>query len=197
MKKKIAVLASIASMIVCQPAWAAVKISFVQAGANVEVTATGTFDLSLATRGGFTTSSASFINTATNQLSIGDSSNQIFNYGFTGPSSIGLGSSKPFNVSTGTKIGLSSRTTFFLDRFYVSNSAINTFARIDNMTLTSVGLTRGTYEYMIGGNSLVITVGQAVAAIPEPATWAMMLVGFSMVGATARYRRRKASLSFA
>ncbi|KQU57504.1 hypothetical protein ASG67_17270 [Sphingomonas sp. Leaf339] len=31
----------------------------------------------------------------------------------------------------------------------------------------------------------------SVAAVPEPATWAMMLVGFGMVAGTARYRRRK------
>lgn len=30
----------------------------------------------------------------------------------------------------------------------------------------------------------------AVAAVPEPATWAMMLVGFGMVAGAARYRRR-------
>lgn len=30
----------------------------------------------------------------------------------------------------------------------------------------------------------------SVAAVPEPATWAMMLVGFAMVGAAVRYRRR-------
>ena len=35
------------------------------------------------------------------------------------------------------------------------------------------------------------------AAVPEPATWAMMLVGFAMVGATARYRRRKSNVAFA
>lgn len=29
-------------------------------------------------------------------------------------------------------------------------------------------------------------------AVPEPATWAMMLVGFGMVGASSRYRRRRA-----
>ncbi|MBB4617087.1 PEPxxWA-CTERM sorting domain-containing protein [Sphingomonas abaci] len=36
-----------------------------------------------------------------------------------------------------------------------------------------------------------------VAAVPEPATWALMLVGFAMVGATARYRRRSAKATFA
>ncbi|MDP1028654.1 PEPxxWA-CTERM sorting domain-containing protein [Sphingomonas sp. KR1UV-12] len=36
-----------------------------------------------------------------------------------------------------------------------------------------------------------------VTAVPEPATWAMMLVGFGMVGAAARYRRRKAVAAIA
>lgn len=32
--------------------------------------------------------------------------------------------------------------------------------------------------------------GLTVAAVPEPATWAMMFVGFGMMGASMRYRRR-------
>ncbi|MBB4155170.1 hypothetical protein GGQ80_003087, partial [Sphingomonas jinjuensis] len=35
------------------------------------------------------------------------------------------------------------------------------------------------------------------AAVPEPATWAMMLVGFAMVGAASRYRSRKTALAAA
>ncbi|KQU47427.1 hypothetical protein ASG67_14330 [Sphingomonas sp. Leaf339] len=31
----------------------------------------------------------------------------------------------------------------------------------------------------------------SVTAVPEPATWAMMLVGFGMIGGYARYRRRR------
>ncbi len=34
-------------------------------------------------------------------------------------------------------------------------------------------------------------------AVPEPATWAMMIGGFGMVGGAMRYRRRKTSISFA
>lgn len=37
----------------------------------------------------------------------------------------------------------------------------------------------------------------AVAAVPEPATWAMMLFGFGMIGGAARYRRRETKISFA
>jgi len=35
------------------------------------------------------------------------------------------------------------------------------------------------------------------AAIPEPATWGMMLLGFGLVGATMRYRRRSSIVTFA
>ncbi len=35
------------------------------------------------------------------------------------------------------------------------------------------------------------------AAVPEPATWAMMLIGFAMVGATSRYRRRNTTAAIA
>lgn len=36
-----------------------------------------------------------------------------------------------------------------------------------------------------------------ISAVPEPATWAMMIVGFGMVGATARYRRRSSKATYA
>jgi hypothetical protein len=36
-----------------------------------------------------------------------------------------------------------------------------------------------------------------IAAVPEPATWAMMFVGFGLMGATMRYRRKNTAVSFA
>jgi hypothetical protein len=36
---------------------------------------------------------------------------------------------------------------------------------------------------------------QLSGAVPEPATWAMMLLGFGMVGAAARYRRRRVTIA--
>lgn len=36
-----------------------------------------------------------------------------------------------------------------------------------------------------------------VAAVPEPTTWAMMLLGFGMVAGAARYRRRSVTTVYA
>jgi len=41
----------------------------------------------------------------------------------------------------------------------------------------------------------VLTISSATAAVPEPATWGLMLAGFGMVGAGLRSRRR--SVTFA
>lgn len=41
------------------------------------------------------------------------------------------------------------------------------------------------------------TLTIAAGAVPEPTTWAMMLVGFGMIGTVARYRRRKTAITFA
>ena len=46
----------------------------------------------------------------------------------------------------------------------------------------------------IGIRNLAIT---STAAVPEPATWAMMLVGFGMMGAAMRHRRTSTKVSFA
>jgi hypothetical protein len=37
---------------------------------------------------------------------------------------------------------------------------------------------------------------ELTGTVPEPATWATMLVGFAMVGAATRYRRRKTAVAF-
>ena len=46
------------------------------------------------------------------------------------------------------------------------------------------------------GNSFEVD-NLAIAAVPEPATWAMMLIGFGLIGATARYRRRHSAVTYA
>ncbi len=54
----------------------------------------------------------------------------------------------------------------------------------------------GTFQFTglaTGRSTLVIS--EVAQAIPEPATWAMMLIGFAFVGATARAARRRTKLT--
>lgn len=61
------------------------------------------------------------------------------------------------------------------------------------------------YGFRISGSNFdvanrlegVFAVTDGIPAVPEPATWAMMLVGFGMIGATARYRRRATRVVYA
>lgn len=46
-------------------------------------------------------------------------------------------------------------------------------------------------------NSFEVDNLAVISAIPEPATWGMMMIGFGMIGATARYRRRRSNIAFA
>jgi hypothetical protein len=57
-----------------------------------------------------------------------------------------------------------------------------------NGTFSSISWTNPVFENWYG-----FDVG--VAAVPEPATWAMMLVGFGGLGAAMRTRRRRASVA--
>lgn len=54
----------------------------------------------------------------------------------------------------------------------------------------------GVYDYDFDPGTLRVTITQAVqAAVPEPATWAMMLGGFGLMGAVMR-QRKQATISF-
>lgn len=71
---------------------------------------------------------------------------------------------------------------------FKNNIAI--FANETN-TLTVSGISRGGGAY---GGQLSFS---PTAAVPETATWIMMLMGFGMVGAGVRYRKRSATVAYA
>jgi hypothetical protein len=51
------------------------------------------------------------------------------------------------------------------------------------------------YAYAVG-LKIDVVGGDPTPAVPEPATWAMMLVGFGMMGGTLRYRRRSMKVAY-
>ena len=85
------------------------------------------------------------------------------------------------------------------DNTTTANGDIQNSARLTFGFLSGVGFnanTNNTYriDLTAGGNTVTsfaqIGTGAAVAAVPEPATWAMMLIGFGAMGVSLRRRRR-------
>ena len=61
--------------------------------------------------------------------------------------------------------------------------------------LTSATLTTSGYDWVFIDN-VTYSPGQT-SAVPEPATWAMLIGGFGLIGGAMRYRPGKAQLSYA
>jgi hypothetical protein len=65
-------------------------------------------------------------------------------------------------------------------------------------TLTNLGLTAGNFTLTVEGtrgDSSTIGGHVDATAVPEPATWALMLLGFGAIGFAARRTRKKAALA--
>jgi hypothetical protein len=87
------------------------------------------------------------------------------------------------------------------------NGTITIPVTVDSAGFT--GASAGNIPLFAGQNSIRITgiagvnasyggnITFAPNAVPEPATWAMMLVGFGMVGSAMRYRRRSTKVVYA
>jgi Domain of unknown function (DUF4394)/PEP-CTERM motif len=93
------------------------------------------------------------------------------------------------NAATGvlTRVGALGVDIGARTSFDIVGTANNTFVQAGN-TLYSINLSTGALSTI--GNTDRTLFGLS-AAVPEPATWAMMIIGFGAVGAAARSSRRK------
>ena len=67
---------------------------------------------------------------------------------------------------------------------------------IDEVAAYNYALTAGQVSSLFASSSNTVVTPPITAALPEPATWAMMIVGFGMIGAGLRYRRRRPVLRY-
>ena len=87
-------------------------------------------------------------------------------------------------------------------RLTVVDSTGNHQLRLDLKDFTDAGATilTSSYEQSGGINRTVAggsLVGESVPAVPEPATWGLMLVGFGLMGTAIRRRNLRTSVRFA
>ncbi|QYU69157.1 PEPxxWA-CTERM sorting domain-containing protein [Leptolyngbya sp. 15MV] len=70
-----------------------------------------------------------------------------------------------------------------------------------NLFRQTFGAPNGTFYFELTGRAgnrmAVVSMAPLQAAVPEPATWAMMLLGFFLVGGALRQRKTQVSYSFA
>lgn len=95
------------------------------------------------------------------------------------------GGADPLTVSAGNSSGM----------FTITNTAWSTHS-IDFMAPESGTADLKFLGSTLDGDSSVGLDAVSIAAVPEPATWAMMLLGFGMIGFASRRRQRAVRVSY-
>jgi hypothetical protein len=169
-------------------------INITQAGANVDVAATGSLDLTGATFDHQQNYSTGIIPGGSNwYIALGTTPGMDW-YQLTGVT-------LPFGTSTNYfSSSLTSGDAFSIWGFsggtplvglptgYQSGSPISADMTLQNETIPDLTLIPGTYTFTIPNDTITLNI----EAVPEPSTWAMMLNGLAAFGFASYRRSRKA-----
>jgi hypothetical protein len=173
----------------------AATITITQVGANVVITGSGDIDLTGLTNadesGPFPANGVIWPDE--DEILVGSSDNagvDVYS-GASGPTTMGSGAESVGTSGTGGLFGVGSALfgtpVIYVPEGYVTDTPLSGTSTFANTTLAELGLSPGTYVYTWGDpGSLTVEVSSGV---PEPSTWAMMLLGFGGLGFLA-YRRR-------
>jgi hypothetical protein len=112
---------------------------------------------------------------------------------FTGTSLTIMDVTTSTNAAPFFMVFTSSAAGFFNNAAFSSNGFGGTLS-VSGNTLT---FSAPQFNSPTGTRVSVITFAGATAGVPEPATWAMMMVGFGAVGFTMRRRRTAIRISYA
>ncbi len=162
---------------VALPTRADVVIAIEQSGANVELTGSGSLKLtalSLGANGPFTPNGV-FSDYADAIVGVSFSSADEY-LGASGPSSFAGTGPDESNISgTGDIFGVQGLNgEIFVPHGYAPGGYLSGTATVDNATLSSLGLTPGTYTWTWGtganADSLTVQIGPAATVVPEPST---------------------------
>lgn len=95
--------------------------------------------------------------------------------------------------------GFLGAVSVFSESFATSNSAYQTFASINGASAIDRLVFTGQRDFSGGGSFDNVNLSRLTAAVPEPSTWALILIGFGFVGGAMRSskQRQKATVSYA
>ena len=116
----------------------------------------------------------------------------IYSTGSTGPAAFGSGTHFPASSGSGDRFAISG---FFNELLvpigYTSGNPINGSAVFSGQTLSTLGLTPGTYLYNLPNDTVTVQIGAAPTAVPEPSSVVSMgLGGVGLLGLLLRARKR-------
>ncbi len=166
---------------------AAVTIDIVQRGGDIVATASGALDLTGLKALGERDQHPWVIGSV-GAITLGPDAHGDSYITLTGPASFGPGFLVGASSSSGdtfTLVGGNGAVSVPVG--YVSGAPISSSDTFSGHTLADLGLTAGRYAFTAPDDTLTLNIG----AVPEPATWAVMLLGVGMVGACLRISRRK------
>ena len=170
--------------------------TFQEVGGNVELTVSGSIDLDATL--GFTQTSINdfqFIRPVDGVILAGPAANSdVYPTSAAAWEPFGGGGFGPdFSSASGDRIALFIGGEFGLPVGYVSDAQLSAAGTFVGETFASLGMVPGLYvtTFSNGGvsDSVTVNVGQDLSPVPEPATLALVALGFA--GAAARMRRRK------
>jgi PEP-CTERM motif len=181
----------------CTPsARAAFVVDLTQEGSNVVATGSGSIDL---TDLSFVGSEIAGIamNPSVGGIILGPTggAEQDVYTGFTGPTNFGPGSDTHASSGSGDVAAIGSGI-LGVPMGYVSGNALSDSITFNSATFASLGVTPGTYEWTWGdgaNQNFTLQIGPA-PPVPEPSTWAMLLIGFGLLGLLG-YRKRGGALA--
>ena len=171
-----------------QRAEGSVIVNILQVGLNVVITGSGTINLSALSFFANTTATDVLIPDA-GQAQVGPASGSVALYfPAAGPSTIGPGGQTLPSSGSGNLFGISSGVVT-VPQGYTSGTSLSGSATFNSATLSSLGITPGTYVWTWGtgptADSLTLNAGT-----PEPGSLSLIAAGLLLAGL--RMRRRAA-----
>ncbi len=189
-QKLIGAAALLAISMLAGQADAAVTISIQQVGTDIVATASGTFDRTGTVFRGRSNGYGRNLAPSLQYIALGAFAPNTY-YAASGlPWLNPAASSTIWSSTSGTTLFLNQNDGVFgIADSYVDGTQLSATATATGTSFADAGLIAGSYAFQVGTNQVTINV--VPPAVPEPASWAMMLAGFAMTGAAMRYRRRR------
>jgi len=182
-------LTAVAALSVAYPARANFIVTINQVGANVDVTGSGTIDLTAlsfitpAAAGAAILPSGAYLVLATGNVAVYT--------GFSGPTSFGSGGVTFASSTGGNAVGIAGHDgELFVPQGYVSGAALSGTSTYAGATLLSLGVTPGTYTWTWGtgvhADSFTLQIGPA--GVPDAGS-TLPLLSFALLGVAALRRK--------